>query len=185
MSDVRNDLDWSAFCYLSGEMVAEDSAAFEELLASDQPAREALARAVELTQAVASAESAEPVTIAPAPSSVWTRRLSWMAIGAAASLLIAVLWTGFEVGPRMQAWLGQPQASVEQVQLAAAWNQTQLELSAVEFPSDLHGDAEGSDADDNETTDLDLSAVPEAPSWMTAAVFSLAGQPLPKEGLEN
>ena len=52
-----NDIDWLAFQYLTGDLPDDAVARFESSLASDQPAREALARAVELTQAVALVES--------------------------------------------------------------------------------------------------------------------------------
>lgn len=42
------DLDWQAFRYISGEMSADEVAAFEQLLGVDQAAREAVARSVVL-----------------------------------------------------------------------------------------------------------------------------------------
>ena len=57
-------LDWLAFCYVSGELDGDERTAFENRLADDQVAREAVARAVELTEAVAVIEDAEAVRVA-------------------------------------------------------------------------------------------------------------------------
>ena len=48
------DLDLLAFRYIAGELTPAESEAFEQRLADDQAAREAVARAVDLAQAVAS-----------------------------------------------------------------------------------------------------------------------------------
>lgn len=56
-SDPRGDLFWLAFRYVAGEMDADESAAFEDRLAHDQTARESVADAVALTEAVTRAAS--------------------------------------------------------------------------------------------------------------------------------
>ncbi|HMC10306.1 MAG TPA: hypothetical protein VKH44_03415, partial [Pirellulaceae bacterium] len=98
-----NDLDWLAFCYAAGELDSAEAEQFEARLADDQSAREALARAVEFTQTVAAAESqyGDFVVLAAHAQSEWNKRLSWMAIGGLASLLLALLWSGV-VGPTWQ-----------------------------------------------------------------------------------
>ena len=48
------DLLWNAFRYVADEMSADEQDDFEQQLADDQSAREAVVRAVQLTQAVAS-----------------------------------------------------------------------------------------------------------------------------------
>lgn len=48
----RPELDWLAFRYVAGEMTDAETLAWEERLATDQTAREAVAAAVELYQAV-------------------------------------------------------------------------------------------------------------------------------------
>ena len=52
-----SDLNWLAFRYIAGEMPDEELATFEQSLAESQPAREAVAAAVLLAQAVALAEN--------------------------------------------------------------------------------------------------------------------------------
>jgi hypothetical protein len=164
-NDINNDLDWLAFCYAAGELDAADAEQFEARLADDQAAREALARAVELTQTVAAAESqcGDFVTLAKHTQSDWNRRISWMAVGGLASLLLALLWSGV-VGPTWHK-IGNASRS----QLAMAWNQTRSEFPEIRdaalwsSPNDM----------DDDTADVAIDDMPDAPSWMMAAVFSV------------
>jgi hypothetical protein len=174
----RNELDWTAFCYAASELPADEAAAFENRLGEDQAAREALARAVELTQAVASAETMQPVVVVRSRSSVWTRRLTWMAIGSAASLLIALLWTGSDVNGRLAGlFAGKPEAPAVSGELAAAWMAAQEELAAAAAsPAYLPPISESEIAEIEAAADL--ADMPETPAWMTIAVASLAGQPV-------
>src|SRR5687768_11526353 len=96
----KSELDWLAFCYAAGELDAAEAEAFEARLAEDQSAREALARAVELTQTIGAAENQSGDLVTPAVRTTrdWNTRLSWMAIGGLASVLLALLWSGI-VGP--------------------------------------------------------------------------------------
>jgi hypothetical protein len=184
-----DQLDWLAFCYAVGELNDAESAQFEARLASDQVAREALARAVELTQSVAAAESQCGDLVAPAlgARSEWHTRLSWMAIGGLASLLLALLWSGV-VGPTWQTARRSLRATSQQ-NLAWAWTETRTQ-----FASDRDSDlwpaavAAATELDDElGTGDIgtDDSSVGDAPSWLTAAVFSRAGEPLANERVEN
>ena len=180
--DFTNDLDWTAFCYAAGELSSEEVADFEQRLAEDQGAREALARAVELTQAVAAAETLTPVVTAGTERSLWGRRLAWMAIGAAASLLAAALITGGRLGPAGREWVDQAPAapfSPETGELAAAWSQTRQELSVASdaglwFPDHLDAMSET----DALSEDREDSLVAATPSWLTTAVLSSAGLPV-------
>ena len=52
-SSTEQDLDWLAFCYVSGELSAAEETAFEERLVTDERACEAVARVTELSLAVA------------------------------------------------------------------------------------------------------------------------------------
>ena len=171
--ECRHQLDWSAFCYAAGEMSPAEATEFETLLADDQAAREALARAVELTQVVAAAESQVGDVVLPAShrTTGWAVRFSWMAAGGLASLLIGLLWTG-AIRPSA--------SSVRQYELAAAWTETRAELSSAKaaglWPSvsSHHGDADD-DSLGNEGL-LDAVALDETPSWMDAAVLGIGGE---------
>jgi hypothetical protein len=176
--ECENELDWTAFCYAAGEMNEAEAAAFESRLADDQDAREALARAVELTQVVASAQSLEPVVAVRSQSSRWSRRLGWMAIGSAASLLVALLWSG------AGSWFGgETVASGEQSRLADAWSQTRQELADNyddNNDSDLWYPKHASDSDavnpPVDASELD-SLESTTPAWLTAAVESYPNEP--------
>jgi hypothetical protein len=189
----HNELDWTAFCYAAGELSASEADAFEVRLADDQAAREALARAVELSQAVAAAETMEPVSVGRSGRSrgdvkPWGKRLVWMAIGSAASLLVAALVS------QLSGWLGQSVVG-DDGRLAAAWSQTRQELS-VASDADLwylnhldhsdHLDAVDRTAvgvngaavevtiPDVNNEELDLIATPD---WLTAAVRGTVEMP--------
>ena len=196
MTNDLTDLDWLAFCYAAGELDAAQAEQFEARLADDQSACEALARAVELTQTVAAAESQSSDFVTPASRTNldWNRRLSWMAVGGLASLLVALLWSGV-VGPTWhtaQRRLG----AQARYQLAMAWNQTRDEFAGVR-ETGLWLPLAGSDADD-ETAAGDVriydETIADAPSWMTAAVFNAprnaegtnqATEPTANQRLEN
>jgi hypothetical protein len=49
---MNDELDWLAFRYVAGEMTADEEERFEERLARDQLAREAVDHAVELNEAI-------------------------------------------------------------------------------------------------------------------------------------
>jgi len=166
---MTNDkqLDWLAFCYAAGELSAAEAEAFELRLAEEQPAREALARAVELTQVAAAAEAQPTVVLSSSRShSTWKTRVAWMAVGGLASLLAAFLFTG-------KLHFRLPWQSSKQVQLAAAWSETrtqfksnaELGLWTAEPPRADEGDdllaATASPMD--EVSD-------ETPSWLNAAL---------------
>src|SRR5688500_3937841 len=179
----QNDLDWLAFCYAAGELDNEAAEQFELRLADDQPAREALARAVELTQTVAAAESqcGEFVVPAATATTAWNSRLSWMAVGGLASVLVALLWSGV-VGPTWQTARQRLNAGTK-YNLAMAWQQTGNEIANVKasgmWPSVSADDDEEFVASDRS---FDEGGLDEAPSWMMAAVFSVAGDPDSPEG---
>jgi hypothetical protein len=174
--ECGNQLDWTAFCYAAGELSADETAAFENRLGEDQATREALARAVELTQAVASAEAAQPAVIVRSRPSVWARRVTWMAIGSAASLLVAVLWSGSGAGSRLATWMGGPAKSpAVSRELAAAWMAAQEELAVDEYENSTFATPM---TESEVGSESDMSELPETPAWMTIAVASLAGQPV-------
>jgi anti-sigma-K factor RskA len=190
----QSDLDWLAFCYAAGELSVADAEAFEARLADDQSAREAVARAVELTQIVAAAEaqSGDFVTPAARTTSDWNTRLSWMAIGGLASVLLALLWSGI-VGPTWKTAQRGANAASQQT-LALAWNETRAQIANVReaglWPS--VGTA-STDVEDEVASDfqVDDGSVEEAPSWMMAALFGQAtddaqpAEPFNSERLEN
>jgi hypothetical protein len=103
LAGEHDEHDLLAFRYAAGEMRPEEASAFEARLADDQEAREALSRAVGLAERLSEAAPSAPQrVVAPARmlSCLRLRRGSfpkaaapagWMAVGAAAALLVASL----------------------------------------------------------------------------------------------
>ena len=178
-----NELDWLAFCYAAGELSEQDTVQFESRLATDQPAREALARAVELTQTVVAAESqsgqiaaAASVSLANRTRKNWNTGLIWVAMGGVAAMLLAIL--------NFPAPVRKPSVGNQQ-QLAFAWTEARAQMANA-AEADVWPALDGlGEIDAETTTDLVVTEVAEAPSWLTAA---LLGQMTPApvaEALNN
>lgn len=174
-----DDLDWLAFCYAAGDLDATAAEHFEARLADEQPAREALARAVELTQTVAAAQ-VQPCLAAPAAltKTHWQTRLSWMAIGGLAAALMIMAWTSV-VGPSWKQ-ARTTLASRSHQHLAQAWTQTRQQMAVpateeVWSDFDLPPEADEWLADSLAADSLAVEAeLHQAPSWMMAAVYASA-----------
>jgi hypothetical protein len=124
-------LDQLAFRYIANELTNDELQAFEDRLATDHQAREAVAAAVELTQAIAFVEStrqspsptvantndALPVSPPlPADRRSWWPALGWMAVGSAACaalIFLADQWSLHELG-----------SNGSDRQLAMLWSET-------------------------------------------------------------
>ena len=175
VNERENQLEWTAFCYASGELTPAETEQFELRLADDQEAREALARAVELTQVVAAAESTCGDLVAPAArkQTSWTTRLSWMAIGGLAALVLAMVWSGgwsqFTNGPETA------RNSSEDDALASAWSAT-FELDETSDVGPLHPLTAAISEDDDDQPATDELVVADAPAWMTIAIEGLASE---------
>ena len=97
-------LDWLAFRFVSGEMNRQQEASFCRRMADEQVVREAVAEAVQLTQAIAFAEQLEPiadqVVLSPVSSahvqrSSWMRLKGWIAVGGVCCLALVILFQYF------------------------------------------------------------------------------------------
>lgn len=100
---MHTDLQWLAFCYAAGELSASQVEEFEERLAHDQQAREAVAQVVVLWDA---AQVVRVVAPAPMPAPVaepgvsgvarrrrWEVAAGWAAVAlAVACAVLAVQW---------------------------------------------------------------------------------------------
>ena len=187
-----DDLDWLAFCYIADELSLDEAAAFENRLADDQAAREAVARAVELAGAVAvvGAEDLDRATPASVVRGAWRRRslagrVGWTAITAAACLVVLVLAYRHDrgIGPVASSPQEAPGGGHVGIsdgvpdELAIVWSQTREELAALQFDvwaADSLDDRDESEdwsplpAEDDAEEDLYAANTP--PSWMLAAV---------------
>jgi anti-sigma-K factor RskA len=154
------DLDWLAFRYISGEMAVSEADQFESLLADDQNARDAVVRAVELSQIVLATQStpqSESIGLLSAVSKSWMQHLTWVSTSVAALLLVA-LALNFN-RPRTVA-TSNPDA------LAAAWLERSGEVAAND-PATINGEEEE-------------FVTADPPNWMLEAVRSLHGEGSPE-----
>lgn len=185
--------DWIAFQYFAGELSEEAALGFEASLEVDQSARESLARAVTLTQAVALAESTmveptnecvEPccpeqrtkVGVGPA-TPAWMAPAAWLAVAALACVAILV----FENPPRTFLRLDSGNspathssvAGIDASELASRWVETAEVLVSTELFSEgaIDGDLEEPLLLEipSMEADMDVDRL-EAPSWMMAAL---------------
>lgn len=184
MTESHDD-NWLAFRYVSGEMAGDELSRFESLLAESQPAREAVAAAVLVSQAVTMAandarldQADKPTVAAPVRRSpTWGQRMAWATAGAAASLLVAFglqAWRGAAQnggGPR-----GPAPSAHELADLADRWSAA----GDVGYQSDDdHGLDEIATSDRNDASG-NRDAVEElvAPDWLLAAVSVIPPMPL-------
>lgn len=99
MADQEQDeLDLAAFRYVAGEMTPDEAIGFEVRLADDQPAREAVSRAVALAERLAEAGPAASPLVARRADYWWAvAPLAWMTAGAAVALVgVSVLGRPFQ-----------------------------------------------------------------------------------------
>lgn len=177
------ELFWQAFRYASDEMPPAEREAFDNVLAADQSAREAVARVVELEGLVSAAETApapERPAVMPLRSNNWLEPVGWVALGAAACLAAVMAFQAFappaSQNPPGLASPGQvaidrqrPGAADGKTaggELALAWARAQLELPAPEDTA-----AESADhAAEQDLASAGTEQVDMAPSWLLAAV---------------
>jgi hypothetical protein len=173
----RDELTWLAFQYVAGDFSAAAAEQFEERLATDQAAREAVAEAVELLHAVCAAEASEPVVAVAAHQSIWSQKLVWISTGAAAAvaLVAGVLsinpWGGFSPS--------RPERNVAAVSpaLVDAWSAIRKEAADESASHSVSASAVLTEAE-LALAEEDLALSTEAPSWMTAGVLGLSGKDL-------
>jgi len=190
--DAKDDLHWLAFRYIAGEMSEEETAAFEQRLGEDQESREAVAAVVELTEAAAVAASdlspaGQPSVVRPAvPLPVhWSVRLAWSAVGAAACLVVVIIFNAAGGLPSGDDPAGRDDGTVAAeeaadpaaAEIAVLWTQTREELVTGEqepWPADVPG---ALDEPYPAVADVDdLAAADVVPAWMQAAAAALTAE---------
>jgi hypothetical protein len=184
-----SDLNWLAFRYITGEMAETEVAAFEQSLAESQPAREAVAAAVRLAQAVTLCESAQtsassgPIRAAATiPPATWRGRLVWALLGAAATVLFASglqMWRDAKAPPNVVA-RNRPAAAENLSELALQWTAA----GGFEFDAADNGSSERRSFDDSSDTGHGSLIMSElfddvsAPDWLVAALSSEEHPPM-------
>jgi anti-sigma factor RsiW len=168
------DLGWLAFRYVAGELSPDEQAAFEARLDTDQLVREAVAREVELAQAVAiAAGSLTPVGAVVTPAAqadarpvrfaLSARSIGWMVVGAAASLAIGLLiGSGWNADQPLKLAKDTRRAAVEE--LAGYWHPIEADSDSSDEPAAREAQVATEDADN------ELAADDGVPTWLLAAL---------------
>lgn len=155
------ELNWHAFRYIADEMDSAEREAFEDQLADDQQAREAVAEVVELTQSVVLAVESSPNTESTTQPARFAP-LAWMSLGAA--LCLAVTLTLQPANPTVPSVASND--ATANSELAEHWVSSgrTAENEASEWHAPLPQDALESELVLNESTESDI------PNWLLAAV---------------
>jgi hypothetical protein len=185
-TEQSNDVEWLAFCYVANEMPVDQRDRFEERLANDQAAREAVATVVELTQTIAGIESVEhSIQVATPPSrgaQVW-QRATWIATAVAACLAIVL---GYQlVSHVLNNGDDQPDGIAEEdldsgrdsSELAQAWVEAADDSSEILLVGVSTDNSNGEALEDSAFSDSMVEPeTVETPDWMLAAVSGMSGE---------
>lgn len=170
--DQKPDLDWQAYRYVADEMTAVEAAEFEDRLATDQLAREAVADAVGLAHAIALAGRDVTVAAPSRPPSAWR-------LGVAAAIAAAVL-LALALPPMMRTTPTAVSPSNDAMVLAQAWTDVR------ENSEPLAGNLDGLVVLDDWDTDWELlvdeaeDAAPPLPTWLLTATANRSPERQPQ-----
>lgn len=175
MNQRPDDLHWQAAQYVLGELSPVDAADFEDRLAVDQQAREAVASAVELTAAVAAvADETRPIARRPRRAWEFSRSLGYMCLGAAACLFVMIVVQSVWQHRFANSDAGQlPLAANEQsadADLALAWREVRAEAIEGAEPEMVlaSNDVDAGESRSNAGAYLSDDEL-DVPSWMIEA----------------
>jgi anti-sigma factor RsiW len=187
---LLSDLDWQAYCYVAGDLPADAALAFEQRLAEDLAACEAVARMSELFQAVQAAlaipprstRSAGPVL---APRKQGLSQAKWMALAATLAGIACGAWllgtgllgTGFLNSGMVSGPVALQPLTGEQRALVDAWIETASPAPAAIQALDEREPVLLAEIEDESA--LVDSTPPqhtiEVPGWLTAALTETEG----------
>lgn len=176
----HDDVNWLAFRYVAGELDEAETQAFELLLETDQPAREAVAQAVMIARSVTmvadegQAKQSESVCELTTPVSAAGRGSAWgwvTALVVSAALLVLVSQVvrpgARELGTKA------PVIDAAQEQLAEVWDSVREPLDEPAWTSDAWEDDEYASLE--LTTSSTDTAVDDGDAyWIEAAVIGLS-----------
>ncbi len=173
--DIFQDLDWVAVQYLSNELSAQEALRFEQLLAEQQDAREALSSAVQLIAGLKSIDSMSTLNVqAPAfqQNALNARSVFFSRNGAlAASAVVILLATSFLLTESPVRNTSAPQivqtepSQAELEYLLNLWSESAEDNSIVS----LNSNTEQTDLIDQQNVLAENHAL-EVPDWLYTAV---------------
>ena len=165
----QDDLEWAAFRYVSNEMSDDEIVAFEDQLADDQAAREAVACCVEMTHAiVAVAETEETHHVLTEPQTASRSQVVWKVLATAAAVVAvcSAYWIGQNRGTENSKVAGNdPETKVQpetgNPELVVAWLDADFDDKVVPEPAPDPESADPMNAESSEEGEFD---------WLVAAV---------------
>jgi hypothetical protein len=175
MDNPRNKLDWLAFRYIANELDESERVEFEEQLATDQHARETVARMVQMSASISTCCSDKPRAASTSSQAAWSRSaVRWSTVGVGLSLVLLVALFAYRGSLPLPDSIGQdlvvtPLATSD---LAYAWAETRAPADLIDLESEAFGESLETlwrSDDDEEVTEDALVA----PSWMLAAVAGI------------
>ena len=151
------DREWLAFHYIAGELTGDELASFEAELETSQIAREAVARAVDLSQAIVMAESHQVELVESAARIAgrksWIYGIGWIGAGVVAASVAGAIWWNMQ---------GAKEGKSELAEIWVFVKATEPIPPVAEKPTES-------------APMLDVAEADVAPSWMTAGVISISG----------
>ena len=162
----REELDWLAFRYVAGELAPDEASDFEGRLAHDQAARDAVSRAVELTNAIRAAETAEPASVSPVRRQRLRMSLRLVACLSACALVAIVCHWLLRDGESQPSDVSERPLTAA-AQLAVVWSQARAEVA--DQQSDVRALLTVTDFGDSPVA-AEGPAAPAVPDWMLSAV---------------
>ncbi len=168
-----DDLEWRSFRYVSGDLADDELTQFEAELETSQSAREAVARAVELGNLVALAETrtgSSEIVVADRDMArpAWTRGGMWLGAGAIAASVAGLIWIGLGNSWRQPGFEANSQ-------VAEIWSESITTTTDSTLASTM-SDEPSSVADELAADELTIDDM--TPSWLTAGVVGLSGEEL-------
>ncbi len=148
------DSDWLAVRFVLGELSAREAAAFEQQLASDQAARDAVVRATTLVETLAAIPAP---AVRPARRSLSRRIVAALTV-VAAGVCIAIVGYRSLVPPMPQVVERTNARTIDPTRLATLW---------LDSANSLNGIPEVEAADES-SADSESALLP--PDWLLAAV---------------
>lgn len=171
LKNEQDELTWQAFQYVAGELSVTDADLFEERLADDQAAREAVAQAVALFHTVCAVEAAEPVVAVREPNSRRALLVPAITLALAAAILLGVS-LNFQLFSRSSP--DSKNVAIVTPALADAWSAVRADFASDEHASQAVPASAVLTDTELAIAEEDLALSTDAPSWMTAAVLGLS-----------
>jgi anti-sigma factor RsiW len=138
-NNTDEPLDWLAFRYVAGELSSDETAAFEQRLADDQAACDAVVRAMQLCEAIALAERSASTRERPLPHRMPMAIRAMLAAAIAAGVVLTAAWRPLDSTHDMAPPCGLAEVWSEQIDAEnmAAENDMEVEdsLIAADIPA--------------------------------------------------